>query len=130
MGSFSRDQVVDSKVETNSNKDKSRDIKLFTQEAALLAYMSACKYDIYMDTEYMIMYYPNINQIYNRGRLTVVSIQFMKWAKTLVTEVNLQINEHKILQKKQTIMKEVSTNILENKSLYSSFKIFFTLPGI
>ena len=92
--------------------------------------MSTCGDDIDMDSEYMSMYYPNVDRIYNQGRLTLVSENFMKWAKSLVTEVNLQINEHKILHRKQTIMKEASRSILGNKSLYSSFKIMITLPGI
>ena len=47
------------------------------------------------DNEYMEMYYPRVDQIYNEGQLTLVSKPFVGWATVLVTAINLNIGEKK-----------------------------------
>ena len=103
---------------------------MLSQEATLLEFMSTCREDVKMDTEYMSMYYPNVDQIYDEGGLTLVSKPFVKWAKILVTEINLLVNEESILKGRETIMKETYTSIIENKSLYNMFEVQIQLPGI
>ena len=51
-------------------------------------------------------YYPVAEQLYNEGGLTLVSKQFIPWAKALVVAVNNNINEDKIWEKKARVMKE------------------------
>ena len=77
---FSRRKVVAKAIKRleNSKKVKVREIEMLSQEATLLEFMSTCREDVKMDTEYMSMYYPNVDQIYDEGGLTLVSKPFVK----------------------------------------------------
>ena len=61
--------------------------------------MSTYKDKVQEDVEYIENYYPAVDQIYDKGRLTLVSKQFIPWAKSVVHAVNLEINIQRIREK-------------------------------
>ena len=94
---------------------------LLQVEENYLELMSTCKDEIKGDTEYMSKYYPIVDQIYNKGGLTLVSKRFLKWARALVVEINLNINLENIWKRKNDVMKDAFTNITRNKHLFALF---------
>ena len=69
--------------------------KLALEELKVIALMCTQEDVVKHDIEYMEMYYPGVDKIYNESRLTLVSKKFMEWAKVLVTAINLNISEQK-----------------------------------
>ena len=79
--------------ENQSNEEKLvEEISSFSKEHEILKSTSTCKEEVEGDAEYMSTYYPFVDQIYDKGGLTLVSKCFMKWAKALVIEINAHIN--------------------------------------
>ena len=70
----------------------------------------------------MTKYYPPVDQMYNRGGLTLVSKSFLKWAKNLIIEINRNINLDMIWKNKNDVMKEAVKSITNNKSLLQLFR--------
>ena len=77
--------------------------------------------DVKDDVEYMENYYPVVDQIYNRGGLTLVHKNFLKGAQVLVTAINLHINESKIRQDKDEVMINARNIILKNATIFKCF---------
>ena len=79
----------------------------------------------------MSKYYAIVDQMYDRGGLTLVSRPFLKWARALVIKINLNINIDKMWNRKNKIMNEAVTNITNNKTLYAMFgEALPNLPAI
>ena len=85
MGSFFKEEGSYEKHRKTKElqKVKVREIELFSVEATLLEFMSTCREDVKMDPEYMSIYYPNVDQIYDERGLTLVSKPFVNWGKLL-----------------------------------------------
>ena len=93
--------------------------------------MSTCKAKVQDDIEYMKKYYPDVNQIYDEGGLTLVSKSFLKWAKILVLAINRNINEGKIWDKQKMVLKSAVRIIINNVSLKYFFnKALVLLPEV
>ena len=84
--------------------------------------MSTSKDEVQAEEEYMTKYYPPVDQMYNKGGLTLVSKSFLKWANNLIIEINRNINLNMIWKKKNDIMKEAVKCITNNKSLLQLFR--------
>ena len=105
------------------------DMRALEFEIEILNSMSTYEEDIRDDEEYMSTFYPTDLQLYNKGKLTLVSKQFMQWAKTLVQSINQYISIEAIWRKKNTIMLEAKRIIKGDKRLYGCFKeAFFSQP--
>ena len=74
--------------------------------------MSTYKAEIEVDIEYIENYYEAVDQIYDKGVLTLVSKQYIKWARTFVSLVNEHINQIKILARKNRFMADAKSNIV------------------
>ena len=93
--------------------------------------MSTYKEEVEEDVGYMGNYYEAVDQIYDNGRLTLVSNQYIKWARYIVSLVNEHINQIKIMVRKNRIMSDAKNNILGNVVLYKFFKeANVVIPGI
>ena len=108
------------RIVVNSKTKKSETSAL--AELKLLALMCTQEDVVKEDIEYMEMYYPQVDQIYNEGRLTLVSKNFMEWAKVLVTAINLSITKQKICEKKNRVMLDARSAIVDNKSIFTHFQ--------
>ena len=88
-----------SECEDTSTQEKTEKnvsiVKSLHEEITILNMMCTSEEEVKDDDEYMEKYYPGVDQIYNLGRLTLVSKNFIKWAKLIVTAINLSINEKK-----------------------------------
>ena len=84
--------------------------------------MSTYKEEVEEDVGYMGNYYEAVDQIYDKGGLTLVSNQYIKWARYIVSFVNEHINQIKILAKKNRVMGDAKNNIQGNVGLYKLFK--------
>ena len=94
----------------------------FQMEEDLLKKMSTSEDEVQADKEYMTKYYPPVDQMYNRGGLTLVSKSYLKWAKNLIIEINRNINLDMIWKNKNDVMKEAVKSITNNKSLLQLFR--------
>ena len=93
--------------------------------------MSTSKEEVEGDIEYTENYCEAVDHIYDKGGLTLVSKQYIKWARSLVSLVNEHINQIKILARKNRVMADAKNNILGNTVVYKLFKeATAVIPGI
>ena len=76
-------------------------LSLKKKEDTLIKKMITSKDEVQADKEYMAKYYPPVDQMYNRGGLTLVSRSFLKWAKNLIIEINRNIKYRYHLEKEK-----------------------------
>ena len=89
----------------------------------ILNAVGTCEEDIKDDEEYNVNYYPLVDKIYNIGKLTLISKEFIDWAIYLIVLVRLNINEGKILAEKCKVMENCYQILDGNKTLYEKFKL-------
>ena len=71
-----------------------------TQEKKIIAMMCTREEVVKKDIEYMEMYYPRVDQICNKGQLTLISKYAMEWDKVLVTAINLNTTKNKYVRRR------------------------------
>ena len=96
-------------------------LRSFLDEKYILNLIGTSEEKVKDDVEFMENYYPVVDKIYNRGGLTLISKNFMKWAQVLVTAINLHINETKIQQVKDDVMNNARKMILNNATIFKCF---------
>ena len=87
-------------------------------ENKILNSMSTYEEDIKDEEDYMSTFYPTNFQLYNKGKLTLISKKFMQWAKALVQSINQHLIIETIWRKKDTIMLEAKRIIKGDNMLY------------
>ena len=138
-GQYTRGKIIEGKVrELKQKREKQSggnniicdDMRALEFEIKILNSMSTYEEYVRDEENYTsCTFYPTDLQLYNKGKLTLVSKQFMQWAKTLVQSINQHISIEEIWRKKNTIMLEAKRIIKGDKRLYGSFKkAFFSQP--
>lgn len=93
--------------------------------------MYTYKEEVEGDVEYTENYYEAVDHIYDKGGLTLVSKQYIKRARSLVSLVNENINQIKILARKNRVMADAKNSIPGNAVLHKLFKeTTVVIPGI